>query len=274
MTRKSRLQAILFAGALIVPPSVALAEANDKDTARQDQKQTQIQPSGQQSRGNQEVQRHLIELLRADNQAEVTIARLGSEKASRAEVKQYAQKLVDSHQQLLQKLQRSGQQASASGQSDLNKAGQQADAQRNDPSDATARASSGARGADAQGSAQATAKIDADTSSDTSNVYGMARGESGAAFGAADQLARIHQEVCQKKAESIREQLSQKQGTEFDKAFLGSQIMMHQGMIDKLEVYQRHVDSQTAGILRQAQQEARDHLQQAKSLKERSATAS
>jgi hypothetical protein len=96
----------------------------------------------------------------------------------------------------------------------------------------------------------------------------MPRGDMGGASGQMGQFAQIHQEICQNKTEQLRSYLNQKQGSDFDKAFLGQQILAHQAMIAKLEVFQRHTggSGQAADTFRQAEQEARTHLQQAQDL--------
>jgi hypothetical protein len=81
------------------------------------------------------------------------------------------------------------------------------------------------------------------------------------------EILQLHHEVAEKCLESARQE-AQKLGAEFDKHFLGAQIVAHKGMLDKLQVFGQHVSPQTQQLLTQAQETTRKHLEHAKQLHE------
>lgn len=56
-------------------------------------------------------------------------------------------------------------------------------------------------------------------------------------------LVQLHNELAEQMARSMIQSLGQKKGVEFDKAFLGGQIVMCMQMADALEVFQKHAQS-------------------------------
>lgn len=78
-------------------------------------------------------------------------------------------------------------------------------------------------------------------------------------------LAQIHEEVCERQIESSKKMLGRKQGSEFDKAYMGMQIQLHQEMLDKLAVYQEHLPH-LQQVLEEAEQHTEQHLEQAQQI--------
>ena len=60
--------------------------------------------------------------------------------------------------------------------------------------------------------------------------------------------------------------LTEKQGKEFDIAYIGMQVGAHQKMKDHLAVYQQHVSQEWAQKLAQAEPKVEQHLQKAKQI--------
>jgi predicted outer membrane protein len=65
---------------------------------------------------------------------------------------------------------------------------------------------------------------------------------------------------------SAKRELGQKQGAEFEKAFLGLQVAAHMGMLDHLQVYQRHAGDELRAEIGKAVSTTQEHLQMAKRL--------
>lgn len=99
----------------------------------------------------------------------------------------------------------------------------------------------------------------ATTSDASSQVYGFAAGSQSG-------LAQVMTELHRQHMQSTREMLSEKQGSEFDKAYIGQQIMMHQSMLDKLQVFSQHVDPSLQPVLQQGQQTVQQHMEEAKQI--------
>ena len=83
---------------------------------------------------------------------------------------------------------------------------------------------------------------------------------------ALQQLAAIEQKINERCQQTLREELQQKTGAEFDECYVGSQIAGHMHMLAALEV----ISQETQGPLKQAAEEARPlvqkHLEHAKEL--------
>lgn len=78
----------------------------------------------------------------------------------------------------------------------------------------------------------------------------------------------VHLEVADQCLQSAKKALNDKQGAEFDKAFMGLQVAAHMEMQDKLEVYKNHVSGQLQQDIEQAQETTKEHLQEAKKIME------
>jgi len=63
---------------------------------------------------------------------------------------------------------------------------------------------------------------------------------------------QMDRQVVDRKSQLTREELQQKQGAEFDKAFVGTAIPAHIHMIAQLEVIQKQGQGQLAQIAQQA----------------------
>jgi hypothetical protein len=80
------------------------------------------------------------------------------------------------------------------------------------------------------------------------------------------QLLTLHQELAEACLESARKDAEKASAQEFDKQFMAAQVLGHKGMLDKLQVFERHVSPQTAQLLASAQETTRKHLQEAEGI--------
>jgi len=90
----------------------------------------------------------------------------------------------------------------------------------------------------------------------------------GAAGGQLDWVS-IHKEVGQQCLKSVKQELSSKQGIEFDKCFMGQQIGAHMKVVDSLTVLRNHASSDLQQKLDQELQTAKQHLQLAKQIEQK-----
>lgn len=186
---------------------------------------------------NRDVQRYITGCLLAKNQAEVELGKFAQQHSQNPEVKEFAQMLVQDHGKLVQKLQQlSGNQGDRSTSSTLIDEAGQDDAARTATTDA----------------ATARSRTDAATSQ---------RGNS-----AVDQLLALDRQIVEHCTQAAKQALQEKQGAEFDKAFVGSQIGAHMQSLSALEVLQQQGPEQIKQIAQQAQPTVQQHLDHAKQL--------
>jgi predicted outer membrane protein len=83
---------------------------------------------------------------------------------------------------------------------------------------------------------------------------------------AVNELMSIEKQIAQRCLQNAKEEMQQKQGAEFDKAYIGSQIGGHMEMLAALQVLEQQGPDQVKQIAQQAQPTVQKHLDQAKQL--------
>jgi predicted outer membrane protein len=78
----------------------------------------------------------------------------------------------------------------------------------------------------------------------------------------------LKQELTEQCLQTIRQELEQKPEAEFDKCYIGSQVMAHMAMVDTLEVFSRHATPELKSVLEKGKQTAQMHLNEAKKLEQ------
>jgi predicted outer membrane protein len=194
------------------------------------------------AQAGQEVERYLVNCMLNNNKAEVELSQFAEQQTQNPEVKQFAAQLAKDHQQFVQKLEQI--------------AGTQASAGRTRSSAFDANAPTGTD----RTTLEATGKP-GPNATETAAPLAATNGNS-----ALHQLAAIEQKINERCQQSLREELQQKTGAEFDACFLGAQIGGHMHMLAALEV----IPQETQGPLKQVAEEARPivqkHLAHAKQL--------
>jgi len=77
---------------------------------------------------------------------------------------------------------------------------------------------------------------------------------------------QIKRELADECLTSVRRELGQKSGQEFDDCYVGMQIAAHMGMVNELKVLERHASPELAAVLKEGQATAQKHLDHAKQL--------
>jgi predicted outer membrane protein len=80
------------------------------------------------------------------------------------------------------------------------------------------------------------------------------------------QLIQIEQEIADRCLASAQRELNQKQGKDFDMAYVGMQIVAHMGMVDKLSVFSRHASGELQQVLNEGLETSQQHLEHVKQL--------
>jgi predicted outer membrane protein len=175
---------------------------------------------------NQEVQKYIANCLLSKNQSEVEINEFAQQQAQNPEVKEFARQMVQDHQKLVQELQ---------------------------PLAAM-------QGAQASDRARTTTSLNA-TGQPDSATAGAANSNS-----AVDQLVSLEKQITKHCTQALREELQQKQGADFDKCYIGSQIGAHMQMLSALEVLGQQGPEQIQQVAQKAQPIVQQHLDHAKEL--------
>lgn len=175
------------------------------------------------------------------NQEEVALAQEAVQRAQNENVKQFAQMLVDDHQKAIQKLQQHAKQGmSLDGASDVTVSAQ------------------------ADGSNQYAANQSPTAQQYTANRADLDRDM--ADSGTVDKILKMHQQAAQECLSMTKSMMQEKQGAEFDKAFAGSQIGAHVGMLAKLKASSQNASPELAAIIQESEQSVQKHLEHAKML--------
>ena len=216
--------------------------------ARLGERNVQLQAGGQ----NQEVEKFLAGCLLAKNKCEVEFAQLAQQQSQNPKVKEFAKMLEQDHQKIVQQLEplaggQAGQTSTRTeSQSQAISATGQNDAQRQ-PSDTTR----------LPGSPGATQTTRSQTQS-----AGYGSQEMSGPFA---QLAQIEKQISERQKQAMLDELQQKSGVEFDKCYIGSQVVAHMQSLAALEVITQQ-QGELAQIAQQAQPTVQEHLEHAKQL--------
>lgn len=189
--------------------------------------------------------------LTVDNENEIAIARIGVQRATNPDVKQFAQRMIDDHGQFVQKL------------NQVSTTGARGGELRRDPTTGEIKR---------EPSTGETGKTDP-SRTDPSRTGQPADASGIRALGAFDQ-ERLVRELGQKCLESATKMLSEKQGAEFDRCFMGMQLGMHMKAADTLEVFRNHASATLKPTLEEGLKTVQTHLQHAKDLVKRTEVAS
>jgi predicted outer membrane protein len=202
------------------------------------------------------LEHHIATCLTLGNEEEVAMAQFAQQRATNPEVKQFAQEMIRQHQQAIQQLQQAMPQlASMNLKLTSSAAGQSG-------------AASSRTGAASTGNATAEADRSTATGETASSTTSPAGNQRGAAAGGGQhqmvEFARTAKQNCLRLSE---QSLGKKQGAEFDKAYIGQQIVAHTGMLGELQAAQQFASgSQLQPLIQQATQMTEQHLAQAQSI--------
>nr|AXL05479.1 hypothetical protein VT03_24070 [uncultured bacterium] len=208
-------------------PGAVSAPQSQPGQVRQDQGRAGMHPVGD---------RELAEMLLVDNQGEVAMAQFALQKTQNQEVRQFAQKLIDDHQKMIDSLRQLG----AGGAAEGGQAGQ-----------------------------AATATAGATAANDRRNSVnpGAAELQAGRGPTGGTDCLNLKRELSQQCLQSSQRELGSKEGAEFDKCFITMQVGAHQHAVDALTVFRRHSSDQLGRTIDEGLPVVQAHLEHAKQLK-------
>lgn len=225
-----------------------------RDAARDPAAQGRTERQGQPARANAEnraehADGQLAACLIIDNNMEVALAQLAEQQSRNQQVQEFARQIAEDHGQFVTQLQEAAQRGGYMPQELALRASQSPGQERNSTEQRTRPADPG----------QA-------RDSDTPSPRRTARpAELDQAHGALDFIS-IKQEVAERCLQTAREQLTKKSEAEFDKCYVGLQVMAHRAMIDQLEVFARHASPELRTTIENGLKVTREHLTQAEEL--------
>lgn len=237
-------------------------------------------------------------------QAEMQAISMASDKLENSQVQQFAQKLMQDHQQMQQRIMQAmpqlasvegvrsqqvasqgssqqsssslqaGQQGQSGQQGQLGTGGQSAAGQspsgsvaqqQNDRSTSPSDPSDRIAGTDSPAGSTTPDMDDRDTASPHSTAY---RGEAGgqALSGSLSKLVTICRETAENDLQMTRQMMESKEGKDMDMTFVGSQIVCHQKALAELRALDGVGSSEFQQIVQQAEQMMERHYQEAQEL--------
>lgn len=229
---------------------------------------------GAASNASQQVEEYIVSCLLLKNEGEIDIAKFAEQQSENPEVKKFAQMLVQDHQQLVEKLQQLKQGQAATPQPDQSLSTETRIESQAQSSDTTRLP--GSPGAGQPRASDETPTIEArpgirDTS-ETVTIDAPA-GQGRQRNTAVAQLIELDRQIAERCLNALKEELQQKQGAEFDMAFVGSQVGGHMQMQAALEVLGQQGPERIQQVAQEALPKVQAHLEHAKQLKEQLAGA-
>lgn len=237
------LSSLSLCAALAASLSTLTAQ-NEPTTRQQPAQRAGVQQPGSTS---SEADRILASWLLIDNRNEIELARLAQQRAQSPEVKQFAEQMVKDHTDFGTKLQPFGDASVTNGSGSVGST----DTGRGGVTDKDKNDKTG--GVDPTGGREQTGTAEA----------GARRSATG--MNDFNHLALVR-ELGQQCLQSAQKELQGKSGAEFDRCYMGMQIMQHSQVLDKLQVFSRHASSPLQQTLQAGEQTVKSHLEKAKSI--------
>lgn len=240
-----------------------------------------VAPTASQLEGRTSLQDYFVTTLTSANKSVIELSQMATEKAQHPEVKRYAEKLITEHQQLneqLQGLRSQTQAAPRTGETDRegvrerrSDASAERAERRADEDPESRRAERATRRAERTAERGERSAERRDRVSRPREEGASDRRERRAQFAAQgpmvpQQLVQISQQICDKQSQSAKQMLQEKEGQEFDMAYVGMQIVGHDWMVAELQALQNVGSPEFQQLVRQAEQKTQEHLEQAKQL--------
>jgi len=204
----------------------------------QGQQRTALRAQGQESVADHQIATWLTEC----NEVEVRLSQIAAKESKDKDVKQFAEKMIDAHGNLINQLRQFAPDAPMlSGHTAQQRTADQGQPAQGQP--AQGRPAQGQPGQFPQGGPQANPQ-------------------------AGLPINTISHQLAERALASAQKELSKKQGSEFDKCFIGAQVHEHMAMLNALEVLRPYASQQLQPVLNQGIEHTQAHLDQAKHIME------
>lgn len=271
------LPALLFATVVVAQES-ALQDRQERREERRENRREALNNAADRIRNaapgqTQGLDGLLVQMLAPANMEEIALARLAERQSKNPLVKEFAQQVIQDHTQFLEQLRRFGNVSAGPAAPADNESGGASRARVN-VGNATIDAPAAPRQEAAEPDQGAAAR-EVDVLAGGVEVRTPAEGRPArvAAGGIDSQILPLMHEVHQRCLASTQRYLQNKQGQQFDDAYVGIQIVQHMQMLDKLAVASEHASPQLQQVLQQGTQTAQTHLEHAEKLMQQLARA-
>lgn len=201
----------------------------------------------------------LANCLLIDNQSEAALGQFAQKRAENEEVRQFAEKMAQEHQQAAEMLTRLAQ---PQGSRDRDASEREGAAPAKREGDEPAKREESAERE--EGTRPATPRPEESVTAAQAQIPGQPgqRGAGGGQF-----FLTLKRELAEQCVQSAQKELGAKKGEEFDRCYIGSQIMAHQHMLDALTVFEKHAQGEELkSAIAQAKPNVQAHLDEAKAL--------
>jgi predicted outer membrane protein len=208
----------------------------------------------------QSLESHIANCIMLGNQEEIVLLTMGQEKTENSDLKQAAAKMIQDHQQFIQQLQpHASIQATElnqwlspdSSRSEQNQPGQTQPGQaQRDQATNTQRPA---------GEQSATNTLPGQRRGTAAQVVSNPGQAGGQTDGLTKQLLELEKKVAKECIRMNQEALKDKEGAEFDKAFVGAQVAAHMSMLAKLKASEEAVSGELQQLLKKGQETTKQH---------------
>ena len=253
--------AALCGGLLLGHVAFGQEEGRPRESRTQDGAgRTAVGAEGQ--RGAPVSDRFLATWLIQDNRLEIATSELAREKAENDKVREFAGRMVDKHTALIGKLEafagrdRRGGEGGERAEREGGLREEAREAGRELAGEVEGEIRDAARGVR---EAAEEARPDREREPRRAGERGRGRGGEGA-------VLALRRELGRKMLESAREALGDRQGANFDIAYVTMQVAAHETMLDTLQVFQDHASPELHELLTSAEEATEQHLKQARQL--------
>lgn len=250
-------------------PSLAVAQAAQREPARrQEAPAAAARPANPQSNAQMNaVDMFLARWLIIDNENEIALAKLAEQKAKDSQVKEFAQQMIQDHQQIIDQLARFAGEAGEPRAST-------APANNQQPLRDQVRNVNGQNRAEV---AREPARAPANQAQPERRVVARPT-DQGVIPGQANQqqhpqqgMLALKHELAEECRNSARQELEGKQGKEFDECFIGMQLAGHMMAIDTMKVFERHASDELKQTIAGGLKTAEGHFAKAKKIMQQEA---
>ncbi|MBL9163725.1 MAG: DUF4142 domain-containing protein [Planctomycetaceae bacterium] len=202
------------------------------------------------------------------NQEEVALAQFAEQHAQNEEVRQFAKQMIEHHQQAISQIQQAAPEAASLNLQLQGGAEGHAAAGASGVRTASAEESTASNrpGADSTNAGASRNSNSTAANGATSNSAGAGNAAAGGHAGHDQRAIQMAQQIKQECLNLTQQELSEKQGAEFDKAYMGQQVAAHLGMLAELRGSKNFASKQLQQVVSEGEQMTQKHLDQAKQI--------
>jgi predicted outer membrane protein len=230
-------QCLVMSAAVVAAAAVSVAAQQDTVRTRQNPAQASNRAQrpaaeGAEVRAVTPADHFFANCVKSESENEIALAKFAQQHAQNEDVKKFIHQMIQDHTQCVEKLQAvastdAARQTTAAAAQGADRPIQRAETKDGVIADNTTRSAA----------AQKIAGVD---------------------------MMQLKKELSQQCLASIKAELEKKSGPEFDRCFMGQQVLAHLAMWDALKVFQKHASPEFQPTLASAQQKTEQHLQEAR----------